>query len=270
MRFTKRISYLAFLFFSLHAVAQVSPTISPNVMNAAGGHRAIGTSGYWLTDNVGEPFTATLGNSGLNFMITQGFIQPEIVTPGGFSITSLHQDIQCLDKADDSYIALTLTTSVTNYKVKYLWSPASVCPDNNCNRIDTLKAGPYSVKVAIDFTTNAGVAKVDTINLSFNIRNATQPCIIKPFSGVSPNSDGNNDFFTIENIKEFPKNHVSIFNRWGNLLFDVDGYDTTKEDKRWPNADALEKLPSSTYFYIIQLNDGASSVIKGWVELIKN
>jgi hypothetical protein len=43
-----------------------------------------------------------------------------------------------------------------------------------------------------------------------------------------------------------------------------------KEGKHWPNADELDKLPSSTYFYIIQLNDGVGSIIKGWVELIKN
>lgn len=257
-------------FFCLSARAQVSPTISPNVLNAGGGHRAIGTSGYWLTDNVGEPFTASLGLGTLNYMITQGFLQPEIVSPGGFSVTSLYQDIQCLDKADDAFIALTLTTTVGKYRAKYLWTPASVCPDNTCDRIDTLKAGSYSVKVAIDYTTNAGVAKLDTVRLAFTIRNATQPCIVKPFSGISPNSDGTNDIFTIENIKEFPKNHVSIFNRWGNLVFDVDGYDMAKEGKNWPDADALDKLPSSTYFYIIQLNDGVGSIIKGWVELIKN
>lgn len=270
MRLIKKLPLLAFLLVGFSMSGQVSPTISPSVINTTGGHRAIGATGYWLTDNVGEPFTATMGYGALNYMVTQGFIQPEIVTPAGFSVTSLHQDILCLDKADDAFIALTLSTTVSKYNVKYLWTPSSVCPTNDCSKIDSLKPGTYSVKVAIDYKTNAGVAKYDTTSLSINIRNATQPCIVKAYSGVSPNGDGNNDYFSIENIKEYPKNHVSIFNRWGNLLFDVDGYDMTKEGKRWPDVEVLDQIPSSTYFYIIQLNDGSSSVIKGWVELIKN
>jgi hypothetical protein len=49
---------------ALHAQQQV--------INAAGDHRQLGTSGVWISDNVGEPFTETIGPMN-GLMITQGF-----------------------------------------------------------------------------------------------------------------------------------------------------------------------------------------------------
>lgn len=261
--------YLIVLFASVFgSVMAQTTTIAPQVLNAAGDHR-VAPNGVSITDNVGEPFTETIGYGVLNMMITQGFIQPETVTPAGFTLSAIQQDIQCLDKEDDAFIELSLVSSVSKYDVQYLWSP-NQCPTNDCAKIDTLKPGSYDVKVAITYTNNIGIVQRDTIARSFVIRNATQPCIIKVFSGISANGDNNNDVFTIENIKEFPKNHVSIFNRWGNMIFDVDGYDMSIPEKSWPNAEEVLKLPASTYFYIVQLGDGSGSVIKGWVELIKD
>lgn len=265
-----------FLYFMLAVLgsntmrSQSSPTISPQVLNAAGDHRQVGTSGFYITDNVGEPFTESIGYGVLNMMITQGFIQPEVVSPAGFTLSALQQNIQCLDKADDAFIALTLSTTVSKYDVQYIWSPSTVCATSDCAKIDTLHPGIYSVVVALQYTTNVGIVKQDTLKKSFVIDNATEPCIVKVFSGISANGDNNNEVLNIENIQVFPKNHVSIFNRWGNLLFDVDGYDMDVEGKRWPDADALAKLTSGTYFYIIQLGDGSGKILKGWVELIKN
>lgn len=263
----KKLLFILLVCWRVALVAQTN-TISPSVINSAGDHRVL-PSGVSLTDNVGEPFTQTIGYGVLNMMITQGFLQPETITPAGFTLSAIQQDIQCLDKEDDAFIDLTLKGSMTKFDTKYIWSN-NVCPTNDCAKIDTLKPGTYDVTVAITYTTNVGIVKNDTIKRSYVIRNATQPCIVKVFSGISANNDNHNDVFTIENIKEFPKNHVSIFNRWGNLVFEVDGYDQDIPEKRWPDADEVLKLPASTYFYIVQLGDGSNSVIKGWVELIKD
>ena len=246
-------------------------TITPQVLNAAGDHRQIGTSGIWVTDNVGEPFTETLSNNIGDVMITQGFIQPDVVTQAGFTLTPFIQHLLCMDKPDDAFISLSLASTIdsTKYKATYYWSPPEVCPTNDCSKIDTLKAGVYSVTVAISYSTNTGAVRFDTIPGTYVVNNASSPCVIHPFSGVSPNGDGKNDFFEIENIQEFPNNRVTIYNRWGGQLADIKGYDQTKEDKRWPTTDEASKLSSSTYFYIIELEPGKKPV-KGWVELIKN
>ncbi len=62
----------------------------------------------------------------------------------------------------------------------------------------------------------------------------------------SPNNDGHNDMFTIENITFF-SNELAIFNRWGNMIYQVKDY-----RNQW-NASGY---PDGTYFYVLLLEDG--------------
>jgi gliding motility-associated-like protein len=69
-------------------------------------------------------------------------------------------------------------------------------------------------------------------------------------SGFSPNSDGVNDNWLIENIDEFPNCVVEIYNRWGEMLFRSVGY-----NDKWGGNFRNKPLPVGTYYYIIELND---------------
>ncbi|MGE0771448.1 MAG: FG-GAP-like repeat-containing protein [Cyclobacteriaceae bacterium] len=73
------------------------------------------------------------------------------------------------------------------------------------------------------------------------------------YTGFSPNGDGQNDFFLlkyIELLDDTKQNHVSIFNRWGDLVFEVDNYNNTTNVFRGLNKNGNE-LPSAVYFYKI-------------------
>ncbi|MEY3051366.1 MAG: hypothetical protein RLY31_1151 [Bacteroidota bacterium] len=70
------------------------------------------------------------------------------------------------------------------------------------------------------------------------------------YNGFSPNGDGFNDVFTIENIDRFPNSHLQVFNRWGNLVFEAQGYDNT-----WDGKHRGSDLPDGTYFYLLDLGD---------------
>src|SRR5690606_22413716 len=107
--------------------------------------------------------------------------QPETVTQAGFTLNAIQQSLQCLDKEDDGFIELSLTSTIPNYDVQYFWEPSNFCPNNDCARIDTIPAGVYVVTVAIQYTTNVGAVRLDTLTRNFVIDNATVPCKIKPF-----------------------------------------------------------------------------------------
>jgi len=110
-------------------------------------------------------------------------------------------------------------------------------------------------------------------------------------NGFSPNDDEINDYFTITLFGEdsngvyreqafdskFPNAKVEIFNRWGNLVFEKDGFGNTD---RWGSTEAWwdgrsnkgmtigkDKLPSGTYFYILNFNDGVRESKAGSVFL---
>jgi gliding motility-associated-like protein/uncharacterized repeat protein (TIGR01451 family) len=76
--------------------------------------------------------------------------------------------------------------------------------------------------------------------------------------GFSPNSDGLNDELIIENIELYEQSNLVIFNRWGNIVYEVDKYDNND-----PWTGAANKgirlgngiLPAGVYFYILDLGD---------------
>lgn len=87
------------------------------------------------------------------------------------------------------------------------------------------------------------------------------------YNGVSPNDDGLNDYFKLLNIKKFPNNTVTIFNRWGDKVFELSGYDDdTRVFKGENNLKGSQKLPSGTYFYSIKLGNGTPA-LTGYLEL---
>ncbi len=82
-------------------------------------------------------------------------------------------------------------------------------------------------------------------------------CPLKVYNAVSANSDGRNDGFKLEGIDCFPNNNVKIFNRWGVKVFETNGYDNRDKVFQGFSDGRLtiardEKLPSGTYFYVIQ------------------
>ncbi|MFK7983046.1 MAG: gliding motility-associated C-terminal domain-containing protein, partial [Saprospiraceae bacterium] len=73
------------------------------------------------------------------------------------------------------------------------------------------------------------------------------------FNALSPNGDGANDVFQIDGIEDFPNNTVKIFNRWGNMVYEMAGY-KNKWNGNWGRDNAL--LPDGTYFYLFDTGEG--------------
>ncbi|WP_396596861.1 Ig-like domain-containing protein [Dokdonia sp. R86516] len=92
------------------------------------------------------------------------------------------------------------------------------------------------------------------------------PSCIKVFNEFSPNGDGFNDTFTIRCIESYPENNLKIYNRAGNMVYEMDGYANVWRGTSTSNGTVNENdgLPSSTYYYILDLNDG-SEPLTGWV-----
>jgi gliding motility-associated-like protein len=91
---------------------------------------------------------------------------------------------------------------------------------------------------------------------------------INVFNALSPGSDGKNDVFYLENIELLPStidNKVTIFNRWGDVVFDVENYNNDDKVFRGLSNDGKE-LPTGVYFYKIVFVGGEKSV-DGFISL---
>ncbi|MEI9933281.1 MAG: gliding motility-associated C-terminal domain-containing protein [Ferruginibacter sp.] len=80
----------------------------------------------------------------------------------------------------------------------------------------------------------------------------------------SPGKNGPHSKWVIGNIEEYPNAEVSIFDRWGQLLFEQpDGYIT-----QWDGTYNGQPLPVGTYYYVIKLNTDTKPVV-GYVSIIR-
>jgi gliding motility-associated-like protein len=124
--------------------------------------------------------------------------------------------------------------------------------------------GPYASLGSSDFT-GTPLAGFVLSNLPpavsfYTLAVANTDDAINIFNAVSVLEDGKNDYFQILNIDKYPNNAVTIFNRWGDRVFQMKGYTNTVRDKRFNGlSDAGNALPSGTYFYSINLGDGSEA-----------
>jgi len=81
--------------------------------------------------------------------------------------------------------------------------------------------------------------------------------------GISPNNDGLNDKFVIENLKATDKVRIDIYNRWQSLVFRDTNYKNTFEGIGNQNGMVNNTLPDGTYYYILNFND--SKPVTGYI-----
>ena len=77
---------------------------------------------------------------------------------------------------------------------------------------------------------------------------------LKVPSLITPNSDGFNDDFIIEDLEFYASHHLQIFDRWGKKVLDTSSY---KQD--WKGEHGL-------YFYTLSVEN---IDFKGWVSVMK-
>lgn len=96
-------------------------------------------------------------------------------------------------------------------------------------------------------------------------------------NSFSPNGDGINDEFVIPDLAEnYPNFKMTIFNRYGNKIYDYSNngsttpkwWDGRSYGSRTMNGNT-ETVPSSTYWYVVDFNDGVTKPYQGWVYLNK-
>lgn len=89
------------------------------------------------------------------------------------------------------------------------------------------------------------------------------------FNGLTPDGDGHNDFLFIKYIdvvEGASQNRVMIFNRWGDVVFDMENYNNI--DRIFTGLSKTgSELPSGTYFYKIELS--GNEALTGFITLMR-
>jgi gliding motility-associated-like protein len=161
-----------------------------------------------------------------------------------------------------SSVNLFAQTTNTDY---YAWTPADELSCSDCSSpIATPKqTTTYKVTASNEY----GCSADDDLTIFVTCDNSQ---IFVP-NTFTPNGDGNNDRFYPQGKGVSTIQRFRIYNRWGQLVYDVQNIQTNQELQGWDGTYKNEALKPDVYVYIIDATcySGAPMQIKGDVSLIR-
>jgi gliding motility-associated-like protein len=210
--------------------------------------------------------TTTLTINQLNAVATSCGVSGNIVNPVDFNVTQLGtpQIIQDgnLFCEDDNPTLESLTANLVGFPT-VIWYNAA-----------TGGTAYSSSDVLVNGTTyyaalTAASGCEGSVRLEVTVDLTVCDDIVIP-DGYSPNNDGINDTFEIENLATlYPNFKLEIYNRYGNLVYtgnrNIPNWDGTATAGGLNLGNNL--LPTGVYFYILNFNDGTRKAVQGRVYL---
>lgn len=152
----------------------------------------------------------------------------------------------------------TDAATITTYQWKV--NGLNVGTNNPIYTSTTLKAGDA---VTCTITSSiACTAPAISNTLYINLLPAPTVTVINTFT---PNGDGINDMWNIPELVNYPNCLMSIYNRYGTLVFQSKGY-----TKAWDGSYNGKQLPFATYYYVLLLeNNAPTQKMTGAVTIVR-
>jgi len=110
------------------------------------------------------------------------------------------------------------------------------------------QAGVYSVRVPSAVCALADTVRVDVVDCPGFVPNV-----------ITPNGDGKNEAFVIDNLEHSPPWRLRVFNRWGAPVYTANPY-----RNEWNGGN----LPAGTYYYELS-SQVLKRTVKGWVQVLR-
>jgi gliding motility-associated-like protein len=88
-------------------------------------------------------------------------------------------------------------------------------------------------------------------------------------AAFSPNDDQVNDTWQIDNLYLYPNAKLTVYNKWGNPVFESQGYPKDKENM-WNGRYNGEEVPAAVYYYVLDFGgERGKAPRKGSVTIVR-
>lgn len=149
---------------------------------------------------------------------------------------------------------ITLTPTVSDNNVSYLWTPNIDINDNTLK--NPLITGDVDRTYTLQITDSRGCVSTDSTFIKVS------PLIVIP-NTFTPNGDGINDFWNIEGLIAYTDATVDVFTRYGQRVYHSVGYNTP-----WDGVYNGKALPVGVYYYVINTKL-FNQVLSGSITIIR-
>ncbi len=162
------------------------------------------------------------------------------------------------DPEEDSCSGIVSFYNVTRYASSYLWDFGDGDTSHAANPIHKYKSnGTYLILLSI----NDESPCVSTMTKTFRYEMPEGEVMYVP-NTFTPNGDGVNDFFSVIVYRPCVTYKLSIFNRWGQKIFETDD----AAQNPWDGTFLGERCQQDLYVYLLE---GNGKVRKGIVNLMQ-
>lgn len=152
--------------------------------------------------------------------------------------------------------AALLNGTAKGDNVNYYWTPNLYI--NNTTSLTPTVSPPQDQLYTLHVISNAGCG-ISTDNVF--VRVYQQLTIPNTFT---PNGDGKNDKWDINNLSTYPNALLTVYNRNGQPVFQSRGYPNA-----WDGTYNGAPLPAGTYYYVIDLQEDNLPKPAGWVLIVR-
>ena len=160
------------------------------------------------------------------------------------------------EAGNDTTISLGQTTVLNGSGgEEYMWDPPTYLDDFMLQ--NPLSSPDSSIQYTVLVTDSNGCQNTDSVLITVLI-----DYLFTPSNLVTPNGDGFNDTWFVENLEDYPECEVLIFNEFGEIVFQEREYDND-----WAGDFQGARLPDGTYYYVITCPD-AAALYKGHVTIL--
>lgn len=245
-------------------IPAVNPTISNDVAICAGGTTQLAAGGgvnyKWTPatgldhDDIANPVASPLVTTLYHVRIDNGGCFDESKT---VNVTVLK--LPTANAGDDVTIqegeTVKLNGIVAGDNISYYWTPTDHLDNPQSLTPNASPTDNTTYTLHTESQSNCGIATDDVF-----VRVYKKITIPNTFS---PNGDGINDLWNIDQLVTYPESILTIFTRDGRQAYRTVGY-----AKPWNGNYNGQALPAGVYYYTIDLKSG-TALRSGWVLLVR-
>lgn len=218
----------------------------------------------WFADGV------LIGESSEDVFITDQLTQSATITA----------QVECFENCPETLVSAGISITVTSFLVDAgpdfsIVAGESVQLQGNTSEIDFVWTPSFNMNDPnlITPVVNPNHTITYYLTASNGDCSITDFCVVSVISALeipntfTPNGDNVNDTWEILGIEKFPDAYIQVFDRWGQLVFQSNGYPPSK---RWDGTKNGRELAPSSYYYVIDVrNENFPDALKGFVSIVR-